>query len=262
MRVNWCFVLIVSFIGTILKANAQDVVYKKNGEVIQVYNLSSAGKSRSYNLPGDAEGTVRFISINAIDSILFANGTKAVFQPLLPEPMIQKNGNIQFKQNSLGLDVAAITFYKNIKLSYKYLLGDGTLGIYTAFSKNLEPFNLHIYEQYDNEMYSGNLMRYLRWNGSAGIDAYIFDPGPFRISGGLHWLTGKYTIQKYRDLNQEPWYIVTKDTNNSMNSILLSSMFIWQPAKFYQFSIGMDIPLYSNPKFRSSFFVIEASLIF
>lgn len=261
MRVNWCFVLIVSFLGTILKANAQDVIYKKNGEVIQVYNLSSAGKSRSYNLPGDAEGTVRFISINAIDSILYSNGTKAVFQPLLPEPMIQKNGNIQFKRNSLGLDVAAITFYKNIKLSYKYLLGDGTLGIYFAFSKNLEPFNLWVEDQYQAENYN-NLMRYLRWNGSAGIDVYIFDPGPFRISGGLHWLTGKYTTQKYLDLDQDPWYIVTKDTNNSMNGIFLSSKFLWQPGAFFQFSIGLDIPLYTNPKFRSSFFVIEASLIF
>ncbi|MBW6535717.1 MAG: hypothetical protein K0B11_11955 [Mariniphaga sp.] len=248
--------------GTILKANAQDVIYKKNGEVIQVINLTAAGKSRSYNFPDDTEGIVRFISINAIDSILYANGTKTVFQPLLPESVIQEKEKGQFKRNSLGIDVAAITFYKNIKLSYKYLLGDGTLGIYTAFSKNLEPFNLHIYEYYDNEMYYSNLMRYLRWNGSAGIDAYIFDPGPFRISGGLHWITGKYTTQKYWDLDQEPWYNVTKDANNSMNGILLSSKFLWQPVDFFQFSTGLDIPLYSNPKFRSSFFVIEASLIF
>ncbi len=257
-----CCLALIAFIGTILKINAQDVIYKKNGEVIQVYNFTLAGKSGSYNLPGDAEETVRFISINAIDSILFANGTKDVFQPLLPVPMIQKNEKIQFKRNSLGLDVAAITFYKNIKLSYKYLLGDGTVGIYTTFSKNLEPFNLPIFEQYDNEMYNSNLMRYMRWNGSAGIDAYIFDPGPFRISGGLHWVTGKYTTEKHRNLDQEPWYISTIETNNSMNGILLSTKFLWQPGDFFQFSTGLDIPVYSNPKFRSCFIVIEASLIF
>ncbi|WP_372949568.1 hypothetical protein [Mariniphaga sp.] len=261
MRVNWCFVLIVSFCGTILKANAQDVIFKKNGEVIQVFNLTTTGKSRSYNLPGDAEGTVRFISINAIDSILYANGTKTDFQQILPEPIIQEKEKGQFKRNSLGLDFAAITFYKNIKLSYKYLLGDGTLGLYTSFSKNLNPFNLWTEEQYVAENYS-NLMRYLRWNGRAGVDAYIFDPGPFRISGGVHWVTGKYTTQKYQDLDQEPWYIVTKNTNNSMNGILFSSKFLWQPVDFFQFNTGLDIPLYSNPKFRSSFFEIEASFIF
>lgn len=262
MRVNWCFVLIVSFWGTILKANAQDVIFKKNGEVIQVFNLTTTGKSRSYNLPGDAKGTVRYISINAIDSILFSNGTKAVFQSLLPQPLIQENEKIQFKRNSLGLDVAAIAFYKNIKLSYKYLLGDGTLGFAASFSKNFDPFDLYVSDQYDNEEFYNNLMRYIRWSARVGIDAYIFDPGPFRISGGLHWITGKYTIENYRYLDQEPWSVSTKETNNSMNGILLSSMLLWQPENFYQFSVGMDIPIYTNRRFRRSFIVIGASLIF
>lgn len=262
MKANWCFVLFVFFYGTVLKTNAQDVIYKKNGEVIQVFNLTTEGKSRSYNLPGDAEGIVRLISISAIDSILFANGTKAVFQPLIQEPIIQENERIQFKRNSLGFDIAAISFYRNLKVSYKYLLGDGTFGIYTSFSKNLDPFNQYVDEQYGNEAYYNNLMRYMRWSGSAGIDAYIFDPGPFRISGGLHWITGKYTTENFRYLEQEPWTISTKETNNSMNGILLSTMFIWRPADFYQLSIGMDIPLYTNRRFRRSFIGMEASLIF
>lgn len=262
MSVNWCFVLIVFFFGAFLKVNAQDVIYKKNGEVIQVFNLTAEGESRSYNLPGDGEGTVRFISINAIDSILYANGTITVFQQPLREPITKEKGKGQFKRNALGMDVGGLVFYRNLKVSYKYLIGDGTLGFYSAFSKNLEPFSLYVEEEYGSDIYHSNLMRYLLWNGRAGIDGYIFDPGPFRISVGLHWITGKYTTKSYQFFDYEPWSTVTEDANNSMNGILLSSIFIWQPADFYQFSIGIDKPLYSNPKFRSIFFGIEASLIF
>lgn len=257
-----CCLLLTAFIGTIFAASAQDIIYKKNGETLEVYNLTATGKSRSYRLPGDAEGTVRFISINAIDSIIYAIGGKDIFQPLIQRSVIQEYEQKQFKRNSLGLDVGALAFYGSIKMSYKYLLGDGTLGLYTAFSKNPDPYNLYVEEQYDAEMHYSSLMRYMRWNARAGVDVYIFDPGPFRISGGLHWITGKYTSEKYRYLDQEPWSIMTKETNNVMNGLLLSPNFLWQPGDFFQFSVGLDIPLYSNPTFRSSIIGIEVSLIF
>jgi hypothetical protein len=261
MKRNWCLGLILLTIA-IGQIRAQDVIYKKNGEIIQVFNLATTGKSRSYNLSGDAEGTVRYISINILDSIIYANEAKDIFQPLHSESMIFDNEKIPFNRNSLGFDVAALTFYRNIKISYKYLPGAGNWGFATSFSKNLEPINLYVNEQYDNERYYSNLTRYLRWHVRAGIDAYIFDPGPFRISGGLHWITGKYTTENYQNLEKEPWYILTKETDNSMYGILLSSIFLWQPVDFVQFNVGLDIPLYSSKRFRRSFVGIETLLNF
>ncbi|MGC9355801.1 MAG: hypothetical protein ACP5D9_18285 [Mariniphaga sp.] len=249
-------------IGTFGNTSAQDVIYKTNGEVILVGNLTLKGKIRKYNLPADKEGTVWFISTDAIDSIIYANGTKDVFQSPLPKPLFRENEKLQFKRNSIGFNAAALAFYSNIKLSYRYMVGNGTIGISAAFLKNLNPSYITVYDDYTTDLFYTSLIKNMRWSAKTGIDIYSFDPGSFRIFGGFHWITGKYTTEEFQNLNQESWFISKVNTNNSINGILFSPMFIWQPANFWQLGIGMDIPLYTNRRFSGSFLGTEASLIF
>jgi hypothetical protein len=264
MKTKFCFLVIFIFCSCHV-LTAQDILYKKNGEVIEVQNLSPSGKSRSYTLPGDAEGVIRYISTNIIDSILYANGTKDKFQTSAHRPVSIEFEKKPFNRNYIGIDLGAISFYQNLKFSYEYLFGDGTVGLFAAFSKNLEPYNVIINESPDYEInpdYYSSLMRHLGWNGRFGINAYIFKPGFFRISGGLYLLTGKYTKETYRYIDREPWTIITKYPNNSMSGLLFSPAFIWQPDDFYQIRAGLDIPLYAEPKFYRTTVKVEAMLNF
>lgn len=263
MKTKFCFLVIFIFCFCLMM-NAQDIIYKKNGEIIEVQNLATSGKSRSYKLPGDAEGVIRYISTNIIDSIKYANGTQDKFQTSPLRPVSVDFEKKPFNQNSIGMDVAAITFYRSLKFSYEYLIGDGTLGIFAAISKNLEPFNIIVYDDpyYTEHQYYSNLMTHLRWNGRVGINAYIFKPGPFRISGGLYLVTGKYTKARYEYLDREPWSITTEFPNNSMSGLLFSPAFSWQPDNFYQIRAGVDIPVYAKPKFSITTLKVEAMLNF
>lgn len=259
-----CVIFILILLGVTVNSQAQDKIFRKNGEVIEAFNLSTSGKSRSYTLPGDAEGVVRYISTTAIDSILYANGTKDIFQQTTQTAVIIEYEKKPFNRNFIGMDVGAISFYQNLKFSYEYLLGDGMVGLFAAFSKNLEPYNLAVNESpyYYEDTYYSSLMRHLRWNARVGINSYIFKPGFFRMSGGLYLVTGKYTKETYRYIEQDPWTIITKFPDNSMNGLLFSPAFIWQPDDFYQIRAGIDIPLYAKPKFYRTAVKVEALLNF
>jgi hypothetical protein len=263
MRTRICFLVIFIFCSCPM-LKAQDIIYKKNGEVIEVQNLTTSGKSRSYTLPGDAEGVIRYISTNGIDSILYANGVKDIFQSSGYRPVSVEFEKIPFNRNYIGIDVGALAFYENLKISYEYLFGEGNFGLFAAFSKNLGPSKLMVYNDpyYNEHPYYSSLMRHLNWNGRVGINAYIFKPGLFRMSGGLYLVTGKYTKEKYEFIDREPWNIVTKYPNNSMSGLLFSPAFIWQPDDFYQVRAGVDIPLYAKPEFYRTTVKVEASLNF
>lgn len=263
MKTKCCFLVIFIFCSCLM-LNAQDIIYKKNGEVIEAQNLTTSGKSRSYTLSGDSEGVIRYISTNIIDSIKYANGTKDIFQTSVYRPVSMEYEKKPFNRNFIGMDVGVLAFYENLKFSYEYLFGEGTIGLFAAFSKNLGPNKLmqDEYPYYHEQVYYSSLMRHLNWNGRVGINAYIFKPGFFRMSGGLYLLTGKYTKERYEYIDQEPWTIITKFPNNSMSGLLFSPAFSWQPDDFYQIRVGLDIPLYAKPKFYRTTVKVEAMLNF
>jgi hypothetical protein len=228
---------------------SQAVIYRKNGEIISAYNLAIAGKTRSYNLPDDAEGIKRYISITTIDSIKYEDGSKDVFPSYGLIERVRKEELESFNRLLLGIDVAAITFYNNLKVSFEYLPGNGFIGLYTSFSINTDPRRRSIYEGYEDYYdFNVNIMKTLHWNGRAGINGYIFPPGSFRISSGLHWITGKYVEELIVDLQQPPWSATKSITDKSFNGLLFSPALNWQPISYLRITAAIDLGIYTNPE--------------
>lgn len=254
------WLLVIALWGITESVSAQDVIFRKNGEVIKVTILTTTGKSRSYQLPGDEEGVVRHISTNAIDSILYENGTRDVFSQTSPGLSIPVPEEIKsFNRNYVAADAGALLFYRNLQVSYEYLPGRGYFGIFGTISKNLEPFNdLH----YAGEEYYMPMLKYLKTSFRVGANAYVFPPGFFRLSAGLSWITASYGYEETEYIDYEPWTQTTLKENRRMNGILLSSTLYIQPDDFYQFRLGADIPLYARPNFNVGMIRLEVALNF
>jgi hypothetical protein len=260
------WLLVIALWGIAESASAQDVIFRKNGEVLKVTVLTATGKSRSYQLPGDKEGVVRHISINAIDSILYENGTRDVFSQTaqglsLPVPDEIKS----FKRNYVAGDAGALLFYQNLQVSYEYLPGRGYFGIFGTISKNLKPVNDSHYagdELYYEDKYYMSMLKYLKTSFRAGVNAYIFPPGFFRLSAGLSWITANYGYERLEYIDYEPWTRTSLKENRTMNGILFSSALNFQPDDFYQLRVATDIPLYASPNFYVGMIRLEVALNF
>jgi hypothetical protein len=260
------WLLVIAFWGINESAFAQDIIFRKNGEVLKVTILTTTGKSRSYQLPGDDEGVVRHISTNAIDSILYENGTRDVFGQAPPDFILLMPEEIKsFNRNYLAIDAGALLFYRNLQVSYEYLPGRGYFGIFGTISKNLDPvYDSHYAgeELYNEDNYYFSMLKYLKTSFRAGVNAYIFPPGFFRLSAGLSWITAGYGYEKVEYIDYEPWTRTILKENRTLNGILLSSTLNIQPDDFYQFRLGADIPLYANPNFKVGMIRMELAINF
>jgi hypothetical protein len=259
-----CWLLVASLCIIGQTAFTQDVIYRKNGEILKVIQLTPSGKSRSYRLPGDETGIVRYISIQAIDSILYENGIRDIFT--LPTSLAQLPAQREakaFNRSYVAVDGSALLFYQNLQISYEYLLGKGYVGIFGTLAKNLDPFKATEYIDYTYEYsnpYYASMLRYLNTSFRMGVNAYIFPPGFFRISAGLSWITGRYDYERTEYLNQEPYMRTTLEKNRGMNGILFSPALNVQPDDFYQIRLGVDIPLSSSAKFNTGMFRLELAI--
>ncbi len=242
---------------------SQALIYRKNGEVISVYNLGIAGKTRSYNLPGDAEGIKRYISITAIDSIKYEDGSKDVFPSYGLKEIVREEEIESFNRKLLGLDVAALTFYNSLKLSLEYLPGKGVIGYYGAFSLNLNPQNLVFYDDYQDYYIYTNVIKIMRWNCRTGINAYIFPPGSFRFSFGLFGITGQYTEEIIKYLDEEPWTSTTDLSDKWLSGLFLSPALHWQLNDFLRVTAAVDFGTFTNKEVNNkSIFRTEILLNF
>lgn len=256
-----CTFLFFAFFVITQQIFAQAVIYRKNGEVISAYNLGKVGKTRSYNLPDDAEGIKRYISITAIDSIKYEDGSKDVFPSFTFKENVQEGEKESFNHMLIGIDIAAMLFYNNIKVSFEYLPGNSIIGLYTSFSLNTDPPDRFIYEGYEDYDFHSNIMKSVHWNGRAGINAYIFPPGSFRISSGLHWITGKYVEELIVHLQEPPWSSTKSRTNKSFNGMLFSPGLHWQPKRFLRITAAVDIGIYPNPNVADNS-IVRTDLMF
>jgi hypothetical protein len=241
----------------------QSVIYKKNGEAISVYNLNVTEKNLSYNLPGDPQDMQRLMSVSIVDSLRHEDGTTDVFINSGLSHIISAEDQKPFNRFLLGVDVAAITFYHNIKASFEYLPGKGYLGLYAAHSLNMNPQNFMIYDNYLNQYFYGNIMKLMHWNTRAGINAYIFPPGSFRLSSGLHYVRGRYTEEKLIHMNKEPWTTRFEFNNKSFSGLFLSPGLNWQYNKYFRFNLAIDSGIYNYPRVAgNSILRSEISLTF
>lgn len=257
-------VMLVSGIGS--WSTAQDTIFRRNGEKSEVYDLTRTGKSRSYRLKDDPQEVRRWISISSIDSIWYADGTKDAFNypeimPVIPETEEKQD----FDRNYIVLDIGSLTFYKNLKFSYERLLGKGFVGLFATYAYNLDPLIPYIYEGYgyENEInFYDPMNRVMTWNFRAGANFYIFKPGYFRLAAGLSWITGDCSYIKNVVIDQDPWMTTDEQKNETVNGFLLSPALHYQPGSFYQFRLGLDIPITVSPNFDMSMITLEAAINF
>lgn len=242
---------------------AQDVIYRRNGEVLKVTNLSPAGKSRSYRLPDDAPGVVRYISVSAIDSIVYENGTRDVFSAAVPIiPMAAEESGKSFRRSYVATDFSSLFFYHNLQISYEYLPGKGRAGYFITLAKNLDPFRITEYRDYNNynnyqSDYYSAIIRYMNSSLRLGTNVYIFPPGIFRISAGLSWISGRYDKEIIEYLSQEPYMRTTVAKNQKVNGILFSPALNYQPFDFLQVRMGVDLPVVATSGFNTGMFRLE-----
>jgi hypothetical protein len=240
---------------------SQDLIFKKSGEVLKVVNLSTSGRSRSYQLQGDDPGIFRHISVNIIDSIVYENGTRDVMAHSVPVRMYSDTEEIRpFRRNLLVMDISALLFYQNFQLSFEHLPGKGHLGYFVTLSLNSNPVelvkNIDQSYSYDNTEYTATL-RFLKTSFRAGANAYLFPPGFFRLSAGLSYIRGNYDLERTEYFNQEPFMLVKKEKNLKMNGILFSPALNVQPVDNLHFRMGIDYVLVSNTGFKQGMFRLE-----
>lgn len=240
---------------------AQDIIYRRNGEVLKVSNLSPVGKSRSYRLPDDAPGVVRYISVSVIDSIVYVNGTRDVFSTAVPlTSLTPEEPGQSFRRSYVATDFSSLLFYHNLQISYEYLPGKGRAGYFITFAKNLDPYRLtelkNYNYSYENDYYMA-IIRYMNSSLRLGANVYIFPPGLFRISAGLSWITGRYDKEIIEYLDKEPYMRTTVMKNQKINGILFSPALNYQPFDFLQVRMGVDLPVVANPGFNTGMFRME-----
>jgi|GEM_PF-7021641 len=229
----------------------QSVIYKTTGETISVFNLNLSGKNLSFNLPGDGEDVKRFMSTTIVDSIKHEDGSTDIFLKSGITNITSEEEGKSFNRFLLGADVSAITFYDNIKVSFEYLPGKGYIGLYAAHSVNTNPQNLMFYDYYQEDYFYGNITKLLHWNSRAGINAYIFPPGSFRLSAGLHYARGRYTEEKMIQMNEEPWTTTSELNDKSFYGLFLSPGLHWQWKSYLRLTLAIDLGMYRNPNLNS-----------
>jgi hypothetical protein len=79
MKTTCCIVLICALFT--ITVSGQDTIFRKNGAVIHVVNLSGTGNVRTYQLTGDPDNIWHNISTTIIDSIHYASGRKEIMAP-------------------------------------------------------------------------------------------------------------------------------------------------------------------------------------
>lgn len=239
---------------------AQDLIYRKNGEVVKAKILNTTDKSLSYKQYERADSTTYFISAAIIDSIIYQDGKKETFIKK-SIPVIQQPVEIysSYKHHLIGADLTGFLFYRNLIVSYEYLPGKAKLGYKAAFAVNLDPIP---YYDYGINSYPGNSYRYGRttkWSARIGMNYYFFPPRTFRFGTGLYYLFGSYSSEKtiYNSDHSSPT-IVTD--NKNIQGIILSLFGFYNISKDLAINLGMDAHLYFNPS--SANYVIRCEILY
>jgi hypothetical protein len=98
----------------IFQIAAQDLIYKKSGEMISARMLNSTGQTISFHRYDPADSATYFISTSAIDSVIYQNGQKETYS--------NKNNLYKLRSSDphlnhhlIGFDLAGV-LYRNVAL--------------------------------------------------------------------------------------------------------------------------------------------------
>ena len=227
-----------------LQISAQNLIYKKNGEIVKAKIITKSGKSITFKHFEPIDSLTYFLNIAAIDSIIFQNGVEETFVKSI-DINHSLTGNLVpvYNHHLIGIDLAGYLLYRNITLSYEYLPGKAKLGFKAAFTKNIETV------PYPSIGFNFN--RIPDWSTRLGINYYIFPPRTFRLGTGLYYIFGKYSNAYYSTYDPNPTNILDK---RNMSELVLSAFGFYNLNKNLAINFGLDSPIYINP--ASSIFQI------
>jgi hypothetical protein len=240
--VRYKLILVLLFTFLSLQVISQDLIYKKNGEIIKATITENFLKSITYKIPSEIGNHNHYLSVSAIDSIVFRNGKTTKFSGTnLPHNKSEIN-KLYNNHHLIGFDLAGLTIYKNYTFSYEFLPGKATYGFKVAYTqknnKNKDYYNyIHFTPANDAD-----------WSLSLGTNVYIFSPGTFRIGTGIHYLFGEYSPPKI--METYPNYN-TYDNNIRVNKKLEGALFsvfgFFNITKDIATNLGLDLPIAMNP---------------
>lgn len=235
-----------------LQISAQDLIYKKNGEIVKAKILSASDESLSYQLYKPVDSLTYFINTQAIDSIIYQNGLRTSFKKAnVVSPHQGKDQNIYNTHHLIGLDLAGYGFYRNLTFSYEFLPGEAKLGYKVAFAKNVEPVQYPSFEF--------NFSRIPDWSTRLGINYYFFPPRTFRLGTGLYYIFGQYSTANYYP--NEPFTTSVSDKQN-MSGVIFSVFGFYNLNKHLAINFGFDSPLYLHPNSSIFYTVIRCEILF
>jgi len=120
-RVLFC----IAALSISLQIAAQDLIYKKNGEIVKDKNLEASDASLSYKKINPDDSLTRVINTQAIDSIIYQNGIRTLIKKVnIVRNQLCKNQNAYDTHHLIGLDLAGYLIYRSLASSYEYLQGN------------------------------------------------------------------------------------------------------------------------------------------
>jgi hypothetical protein len=232
------FLFLICVLFITLPSKAQDMIFKKNGEIIKARVLNNIGSSLAYRRFEQKDSTTYFIITTSIDSIIYQSGRKDIFAPVNAVYLSTDQVlNTAYRHQLIGIDLADLLFFTGLAVSYEYLPGKANFGFKVGYAKRLKSSAF-----YSAEVASSSLNDITDWNFKVGVNYYFFPQNTFRIGTGLHSVFGSYT--GYTDPN----YINPAATNTkNIRGLLLNGFGFYNITKNLAINLGVDIPLYMNP---------------
>ncbi|MEI6137712.1 MAG: hypothetical protein WCP85_00525 [Mariniphaga sp.] len=229
-----------------LQIAAQDLIYKKNGEIVKAKILGASDESLSYRLFNHFDTLTWVINTHAIDSIIYQNGIRTSFKKVnIVGYQPHKVQNVYDTHHLIGLDLAGYLIYHNLTFSYEYLPGTAKWGFKAAYAKQLVPVRY-----FDNGF---NFARIPVWSTRLEINYYIFPVRTFRFGTGLSYIFGKYPSNLY--------YAPGSDGRN-IRGEALSLFGFYNFNKYLAINPGFDIPLSFYPSSTISNTTFRCEILF
>lgn len=230
--------------------SGQDLIFRKDGDIIKARILSKNSLSRSYRLFEHPDSINYFLATSLIDSIHYQNGAKEIFDKIPASSTIETPEVVtDIKHHLLGADVVNFVFHKNLAFSYEFLPGKAHLGYKIGYCHNLDPW-----PTFEEDNFSA--VRNALWYGSVGINYYFFPPGSFRLGTGFRYVLGKTEVKFYEYTNEIP---LEWNERRNFSGIMFSLFGYYNVRKNMAFNLGFDTPVAMNLK--GSVTVIRGELL-
>lgn len=245
MKTKLPLLLLLVLIGSI-QISAQDVIFKKNGEIIKTTMLNQTGSSISYRHYDNRDSLTHFISASIIDSIIYQNGTKEFFKKStikdFPPPQTLKP---VYLHHLIGVDMTDLLLYNSYGVSYEYLPGKMHIGFKAAFEKGIP-------NQYESDISN---VGFNNWNVRLGVDYYIFPPRTFRFVTGLHYVYTQY--KNYSNYSSDGF-----GTKENSHNIMFALFGFYNITKHLAFNLGFYTPVLNGTSSYSTIYGLKGEVMY